>query len=257
LAEPARAIRIEIGLKLWTKDETPRKDRRHLFVLGASLVSSESRRVPLLADFYQQYLDRHDPADFADRTSRAYTQGTLQRLSEHDSRPVRRAAVLALGFLGDYEANHVMGRALHDEDRTVRMLAENGIGNVWRRAGNDDQRQELSAVADLNSAEQFEEASRRATELTRKAPWFAEAWSQRAIANFALARYNEAIRDCHQALEINPYHFAAASGMGEAYLELNNHLSALEGFRRALRLNPNLESVRAQITRLTRLIEGK
>jgi len=202
-------------------------------------------------------LDRHDSADFADRASRAYTQGTLQRLSEHDSRQVRRAAVLALGFLGDYEANHVMGRALHDEDRTVRMLAENGISNVWRRAGNDDQRRELSAVSDLNSAERFDEARRRATELTRKAPWFAEAWNQRAIANLALSRYDEAIRDCHQALEINPYHFAAASGMGEAYLQLNNHLSALEGFRRALRLNPNLESVRAQITRLTRLIEGK
>ncbi|NQT16770.1 MAG: tetratricopeptide repeat protein [Planctomycetes bacterium] len=220
-------------------------------------MSSESHRIPLLASLYQQYLDRHDSADFANRVSGVYAQGTLQRLSEHDSPLVRRAAVLALGFIGDYEVNHVMGRALHDEDRTVRTLAENGIQNVWRRAGDDDQRQTLSALVDLNSAKRFDEASRRATELTRKAPWLAEAWSQRATANLALGRYNEAIRDCHQTLEINPYHFAAASGMGRAYLQLNNHLSALESFRRALRLNPSLESVRAQITRLTRLIEGK
>ena len=91
--------------------DPPAQEPPHLSVSGASLVSSESRRVPLLADLYQQYLDRHDPADFAERASRAYTQGTLQRLSEHDCRQVRRAAVLALGFLGDYEANHVMGRA--------------------------------------------------------------------------------------------------------------------------------------------------
>jgi hypothetical protein len=31
----------------------------------------------------------------------------------------------------------------------------------------------------------------------------------------------------------------------------------LESFRRALRLNPDLEAVRVQIARLTRLIEGR
>jgi len=220
-------------------------------------VSSKSRRVPLLLTLYQQYLDKQDSADFASKASQSYTQGTLERLTEHDSSRIRRAAVLALGFLGDYEANHVMGRALHDEDRTVRMLAENGIRNVWKRAGNDRERRQLGVVIRLNSAKQFEEASRQATELTEKAPWFAEAWNQRAVANFSLSRYDEAIRDCHQALELNPYHFAAASGMGQAYLQLNNHVSALESFRRALRLNPNLESVRAQVSRLTRLIEGR
>ena len=220
-------------------------------------MSSESRRVPLLSTFYEHYLDEHDSAEFINRASQFYTQGTLERLSEHESRPVRRAAVLALGLLGDYQVNHVIGRALHDEDRTVRMLAENGIRNIWGRAGNYDQRRKLNIVIRLNSAQQFEEASRRATELTEEAPWFAEAWNQRAVAHFALARYPEAIRDCHQALELNPYHFAAASGMGQAYLRLNNHVSALESFRRALRLNPNLENARAQVARLTRIIEGK
>ena len=45
--------------------------------------------------------------------------------------------------------------------------------------------------------------------------------------------------------------------MGRAYLELSNPVSALECFRRALRLNPNLEGVRAQVVRLARLVEGK
>jgi len=220
-------------------------------------VGDKSRREPFLSVLYQQYLDNQDSAEFAGTTSRSYTQGTLERLAQHESPPIRRAAVSALGFLGDYGANHVMGRALQDEDRTVRMLAENGIRNVWGRAGTEHQRRQLSVVIRLNSAGQFEEASRRATELTEDAPWFAEAWNQRAVAHFALSRYAEAIRDCHQALELNPYHFAAASGMGQAYLELDNHVSALECFRRALRLNPGLEGIRAQVTRLARMIEGK
>lgn len=220
-------------------------------------MSSESPRIPLLSCLYQEYLDKHDSDEFSRRVSQSYSQGTLERLAEHDSRPIRRAAVLAIGFLGDYQANHVMGRALNDEDRTVRILAEDGIRNVWKRVGSEDQRRELNVIIRLNSAKHFEEASRRATELAKKAPWFAEAWNQRAIAHFALSRYAESIRDCHQTLELNPYHFAAASGMGQAYLELDNHVSSLECFRRALRLNPNLEDVRVQVTRLARMIEGK
>ena len=220
-------------------------------------MSGDSRRIPLLCLFYQQYLDDQDSADFIGKVSQSYTPGTLERLAENESRQVRRSAILAIGFLGDYEVNHIMGRALHDEDRTVRMLAENGIRNVWARAGNEQQRQVLRVVVRLNSTRQFEEAARRATQLVEKAPGFAEAWNQRAIARFALGQPAESIRDCHQALEINPYHFAAASGMGQAYLQLGNQVSALESFRRALRLNPDLEGVRAQVTRLTRMIEDK
>jgi tetratricopeptide (TPR) repeat protein len=220
-------------------------------------VSSNGPRSPALAALYQKYLDNQDSAGFISEVSRSYTQGTLQRLAEHGAREVRRASVLALGLLGDYEANHTMGRALHDEDRTVRMLAENGIRSVWTRLGSDAQRQQLAIVIRLNSAQLFREADARATELIDGAAWLAEAWNQRAIARFGLGQYVPSIRDCHQALELNPYHYAAASGMGQAYLQLGNPVSALESFRRALRLNPGLEGVRAQVVRLTRMMEDK
>jgi len=212
---------------------------------------------PYLLTLYHQYLDDQDTASFVAKASRRYTQGTLQRLAENDSPGVRRSAVLALGFVGDYESNAILGRALQDEDRTVRTLAQNSIRNVWNRAGSDEERQMLETLIRLSSAQHFEEAVRRAGELIQRAPWFAEAWNQRAIAHFSLGHYAEAIRDCHQTLEINPYHFAAAAGMGQAYLQLGNTLSALESFRRALRLNPDLEAVRVQVSRLTRLIEDK
>ncbi|NUQ62045.1 MAG: tetratricopeptide repeat protein [Pirellulales bacterium] len=220
-------------------------------------MSTGSPRGPRLLDLYQKYLDNQDSAGFITRVSRAYTQGTLQRLVSHANPQIRRAAVLALGFLGDYEVNGVLGRALNDDDRTVRMLVENGIRSVWARAGNDEQRQQLGIVIRLNAAQHYDEARSRASELIHSAPWFAEAWNQRALAEFAMGRYTEAIRDCHEALEINPYHFAAAAGMGQAYLQLGNQVSALECFRRALRLNPDLEGVRAQVARLARLIEDR
>jgi len=224
---------------------------------GVLPVHNESRRSARLLAFYRRYLDHQDGARFSRQVSRFYTQGTLQRLAGHESCLLRRGAVLALGVLGDYDANHTMGLALQDRDRTVRMLAENGIRKVWTRDGSAQQRQQLARIIRLNAAQCYDEAAQQASELIQQAPWLAESWNQRAVAHFALGHYAEAVRDCHQTLEINPYHFAAASGMGHAYLQLGNFVSALECFRRALGLNRDLEAVRLQVERITRILKQK
>jgi tetratricopeptide (TPR) repeat protein len=218
-------------------------------------VSDQSTKPPYLLTLYQQYLDHQDSSQFLGKVASTYTAGTLQRLAKHASREVRRAAVLSLGFLGDYNSNHTLGCALLDDDRTVRTIAEDGIRTLWTRAGNETERQELGIILRLNAARLHKEALARATRLIERAPWFAEAWHQRATAYSAMGQLVESIRDCHQALEINPYHFVAATSMGQAYLQLENPVSALDCFRRALRLNPNLEGVRAQVVRLTRMVE--
>jgi tetratricopeptide (TPR) repeat protein len=212
-------------------------------------------REPLISGAYDKYLDDQDSAGLIAKVSSHYTLGTLQRLTGHDNCKVRRAAVLAIGFVGDYSENHTLGKALLDDDRTTRILAENAIRSVWTRAGGEDERQQLKVIINLNTGKQHEEAIELATEMIRKAPWFAEAWHQRAVGQFKLSNFSEAIRDCHQTLEINPYHFTAAAGMGKAYLRLDNHVSALQSFRRALRLNPNLDGIRAQVVRLAKMVE--
>lgn len=218
-------------------------------------MSDDPSTRPFLSQAYDRYLEGQDAAAFIREVSRVYTQGTLQRLAEHDSARIRRAAVLALGFLGDYEVNATLGKALQDEDRLVRTIAEHGIRKVWTRVGDARQRRTLGVIIRLNASQRFHAAIRRASQLLREAAWMAEAWNQRAIAHFSLKHYDEAIHDCQQALEINPYHFAAAAGLGQAYLEGGNPIAALESFRRALKLNPDLEAVRVQVARLTRLIE--
>ena len=220
-------------------------------------VAANKRRHPRLLVLYRRYLDDQDSTGFVRRLSKRYTVGTLERLAEHRVRQVRRAAVLALGHVGDYGVNQALGRALLDEDRTVRLLADNALRAIWPRAGGETQRRRLGRIIRLNASRQFEAALQCATELIEQAPSLAEAWNQRAIARFHLDQFSESIRDCHQALELNPYHFVAATSMGQAYLELDNPISALQSFRRALRVNPDLEAVRVQVVRLARLVEGK
>ncbi|MBI2824680.1 MAG: tetratricopeptide repeat protein [Planctomycetia bacterium] len=214
-------------------------------------------RGALLLVYYTEYLDTQDSARFARRVARRYTPGTLERLLASGPRMVRRGAALALGTVGGYESNAPLGRALSDHDRGVRTLAEDSIRSVWCKAGNASQRQRLTTIVRLNATKRFRSAVTRATELVREAPWFAEAWNQRAAAYYGLHRFAESIGDCREALEINPYHFGAAAGMGHCYLRLGNQASALECFRRALRLNPGLEGVRASIQQLERSLRGQ
>jgi tetratricopeptide (TPR) repeat protein len=212
---------------------------------------------PLLAQIYHRYLEDENSAAFVAAISQQYLPNTLARLAAGGDHVARRAAIMALGFLGDYSHNAVLGQALRDRDRGVRMLADNGIRALWRRDGNGDHRQQLARICRLNHGSQYDAAAQEAEALIEAAPWFAEAWNQRGIGLFAQRRFEQAANDCHQTLELNPYHFGAAVGMAHCYLELDEPMAALENFRRALRLHPDLEDVRVQIDFLQRTLEGK
>lgn len=212
---------------------------------------------PLLLELYNQYLEDRDSAGLILRTAEAYSTGTLERLATHQSREVRRASIVALCLIGGYECNATVGRAMADEDRAVRILAENGIRWLWRRDGNPRQQRELAVIIRLNTSKAASEAFDRADRLVDAAPTMGEAWNQRAISHFNLKRFTAAIGDCRQALELNPYHFAAAVGMGQCHIEKGEDHRALECFQRALGLNRNLEGVRACVRYLKRALEDR
>jgi tetratricopeptide (TPR) repeat protein len=144
-----------------------------------------------------------------------------------------------------------------DVDRTVRTLAESACRRVWTRDGDKQQRRQLMSVTRSNAAGRYQEAIEEASRLVSEVPHFAEVWYQRGAAWFQLKDYARAIDDWTQALELNAYHFVAATAMGAAYLRLNDPLSALKSLRRALLLNPDLENVREQVDELGREIEGE
>jgi len=219
-------------------------------------VSDNNVRAPLLDAFYRSYLTDETSAHFVASVARHYTEGTLARLAVSGSRTTRRAAILAVGFLGDFQCNVILGRALHDDDRVVRLLAENSIREIWLRDGSTRQQHWLQHIMRLNNCGQFDEAVGEASRLIDEADGIAEAWNQRAIALFQLERFGDSIQDCRQTIQRNAYHFPSAVGMGHCYLELFDAVAALECFRWALEVNPDMENVRAQVGYLQRTLEG-
>lgn len=215
-----------------------------------------SRRTAL-ERLYHRYLETENTSAFVKGVGQRYTLGTLARLASGGGHILRRAAVMAVGFLGDYSHHAILGRALSDRDRGVRLLADSGIRQLWRRDGNLRQQRALASICRLNQSQQYTEAIGAATGLIQEAAHFAEAWNQRAVGYFALGQFEDAANDCHQTLELNAYHFGALVGMGHCYLRLDEPVAALESFRRAIGLHPDLEEIRGRIERLERALEGK
>ncbi len=218
-------------------------------------MSEEKIRYPLLELYYQQYLTDESSAEFIRSVSRNYTIGSLERLAVYGGRLSRRAAILAIGFLGDFRCNETMGRSLVDKDRAVRLLADHGIREIWHRQGTYSQQQVVQRLYRLNAQDRLDEVIEVASGLIDLNPELGEAWNQRAIAYCACGEFAAAVADCRETLVCNRYHFPAAMGLAHCCLQMDDVHSALDGFRLALKINPDLDGVRNHISHLERILK--
>ena len=151
-------------------------------------MSDATTRRPILAELYEQFLADRDQAAFIHRVAERYHTATLERLVLHRTRWVRRGSVLALGAIADFSSNAVLGHALIDADRGVRILAESAIRSVWCRDGSWNQQQELARVIGLNASEKHDAARTAATRLIDDNGSLAESWSTPLVGSNPVLR---------------------------------------------------------------------
>jgi tetratricopeptide (TPR) repeat protein len=81
-------------------------------------------------------------------------------------------------------------------------------------------------------------------------PDFAEAWNKRATVHFLMDEYGASIADIRQTLALEPRHFGALAGLGMIFQTIERKEDAIRVFKRALEINPQLDSVRESLDRL-------
>jgi tetratricopeptide (TPR) repeat protein len=135
------------------------------------------------------------------------------------------------------------------------MLADHACREVWPRQGTPAQQAAVKRLYRLNEVDRTDEVIDLASHLIRQNDQLGEAWNQRAIAFCAEGDFRSAIEDCKETLNVNRFHFPAAMGLGHCCLQMDDPMSALEGFRLALRLNPDLDGIRNQVDHLERSLE--
>jgi len=185
-----------------------------------------------------------------DQPSRAQALAALKRADADE----RRRGALGLAIVGRMEDAPTLIIALRDTDERVRVVAEQALWAVWSRSG-DARVDELFARGVAQMGEQrLPEAIATFTRVIELKPDFAEGWNKRATAYFLAGEFRRSLKDCGEVVKRNPQHFGVLSGYGQIYLELDQPEKALEYFRRALEVNPNLEGVQGLAERLDSMI---
>ena len=79
----------------------------------------------------------------------------------------------------------------------------------------------------------------------------------RATTYFLAGEYRKSLADCDQVIKRNPRHFGALAGYGQIYFKLERYDKAIEYWRRALEVNPNMAGVEANIKGAEALLAEK
>ena len=87
-------------------------------------------------------------------------------------------------------------------------------------------------------------------------PDFAEAWNKRATLYYLMKRDEESLLDIQRVLDLEPRHFGALAGRGLIYQRQEKYSAAMDAFRRALKLNPGMDSVKDALKNLEKLEQG-
>lgn len=127
---------------------------------------------------------------------------------------------------------------------------EREIWNEWSKSGSPAMDLLLQRGRDAIEAGDVPAAIEHFTALTDNAPDFAEGWNARATAYFMAGEIGPSVNDIAKTLSLNPRHFGALSGLGMIFEQLDQPEKALEAYRAALAIHPQLQGVIESIERL-------
>lgn len=185
-------------------------------VLGALLAAAGSHAAPL---------------------TRAEALGALSQTHARS----RLAGVERLGEIGRQPDAERLVVRLADTDETVRMHAVAAMWQIWSRSGDPAIDKLFARGLGQMQASEFDNALETFNQIVRRKPEFAEGWNKRATLYFLMGQNEKSLKDCDEVLKRNRYHFGAMSGAGQIHLQIGNADRALEFFRRAVDVNPNLD----------------
>lgn len=159
-----------------------------------------------------------------------------------DPAPTRRAAAIErLAEVGTLADADQLAPRLHDDDEQVRELASVAMWVLWGRSGDRAIDKLYQRGVEQMSNGELPAALATFTQIVQRRPAFAEGWNKRATVLYLMDQDEASLRDCDEVLKRNRHHFGALSGMAQIHLRRGDPARALDAYRRALEVNPNLD----------------
>ena len=203
----------------------------------------------------QMFKNAADEESLKELLTSKYSEGDLIDYLQNEDPLVGRAAATALGLVGGMNVVPALVENLKNDDLRACLNTEIALWNVWSRSGDESVDKMLKTGKRHLKNENFTEAVEQFTAVIETSPNFAEGYNQRAIAYFMLEAWENALKDCKQTIKLNSHHFGAFAGMGHVYLRLSKIDEAVDAYKQALIINPNLVSIAESLMQLRRELQ--
>jgi Tfp pilus assembly protein PilF len=148
-------------------------------------------------------------------------------------------------------------------DRLAKAASERegkGIASLierrWSRSGSDTADLLLSRAGEAAEAKDYALAVELLDRVLALEPDWAEAWYRRANVFFLMDDPVSSMADLSQVLRREPRHFGAWTGLGHIFMSSDDKARAIEAYRRALKIHPQLSTVQTLVERLAPAVDG-
>lgn len=185
--------------------------------------------------------------DAADAEAREKEKTQQQQEAEAKKPPKTREEVLA----------DLFGRLAKAQDATEARGIMRGIERMWQISGSDTADLLMTRAREAVGKKNFKLALQLYDKIVELEPEWAEGWNQRATTRFYQDDDAGAIEDIARALALEPRHVNALTGLGFILKRNEQKARALQAFRKALEINPQLDNIKKQVEELTPDVEGR
>jgi len=142
-------------------------------------------------------------------------------------------------------------------DQQAARPIERELKARWAHTGSPSADLLLKRVDQAMEAHDFDTAREIAQKLTAIAPNFAEAWHRRATLATQKDDYEDAITSLRRTLALQPKNFVALAELGSILEEYNDKPHALDAYRQAKTIDPQIEGIADRIKELAKTVEGQ
>jgi tetratricopeptide (TPR) repeat protein len=146
-------------------------------------------------------------------------------------------------------------KAAPDADTAKQVEAR--IWALWMASGSDTATLLMTRTKTAIEANDLDLAIKLLDALVQIKPDYVEAWNRRATIHYMRKDFGQSLQDIRQVLSREPRHFGAMSGLGMILQEFGDEKRALEVFRRALEVHPNLPRIPDLVKTLSEKVEGR
>jgi len=143
------------------------------------------------------------------------------------------------------------------KDETEGLAIEGQIVAMWLNSGDAKIDEQMDWALAAMDAQAWDLALQYLDSIVLNKPDYVEGWNKRATLYFFIGRYDDSLSDIAHTLALEPRHFGAIAGMGMIMEALGQDQKALDAYKQALAIDPQLTQIQLEVFLLEDKIKGK